>query len=134
MPAFYTARRTHPGLAHTDVPPERLDVDIHLDEATLTLICSAHENVWHYFRLADGTLKPLPPQPEPLVFEPGDTYIALSPSARQVTDSPTIARFLHLYDTFNAEKLAAALLAHLIENASGALFPEDVSVWVVEAR
>jgi hypothetical protein len=134
MPTFYTARRTYPNHTHTDVPSESLYVDIHLDDTTLTLTCSARDNVWHYFRFADGTLKPLPAHPEPLVFEPGDAYIALSPGARHITDSPTIARFLHLHDTFNAETLAAALLAHLIENAGNGAIIEDVTVLVVEAR
>jgi hypothetical protein len=134
MPTFHTARRTQPGLARADVPPEQLHTEFRLDAETMTLTCAARENVWHYFRFADGTLKPLPPRPESLAFEPGDTYIALSPGARRVTDSPTIARFLHLHDVFNAEKLAAALLAHLVENAGDTPFPEDVTAMVVEAR
>lgn len=127
MPAFYIARRAAPG------PVDAEFVELQLEADRLTLTASAQAEVWHYFRLADGTVKPLPPRPEPLVFEPGDTYLALSPSAWQVTDSPTVARFLHLHDVFNAEKLAAALLGHLIENAGGIL-PETVTVVVVEAR
>lgn len=128
MPAFYIAHRTMPG----SVAPEF--VDLQFDPERLRLTCSAQAGAWHYFRLADGTVKPLAPHPPPLVFEPGDTYIALSPSARRVTDSPTVARFLHLHDVFNAEKLAASLLAHLVKNAGGMPFPEDVTVIVVEAR
>lgn len=128
MPAFHIARRTHPSSSTTEL------VDFHLDPETLTVTGQAREGVWHYLRLADGTLKPLPAHPQPLAFEPGDVYIALSPSARHVTDSPTLARFLHLHDAFNAEKLAAALLAHLIENAGEEAFIEAVTVLVIEAR
>lgn len=128
MPAFYTAHHTTPG----SIAPEF--VELQFDPEHLRLTCAARAGAWHYFRLADGTVKPLPPHPAPLVFEPGDTYIALSPSARRVTDSPTVARFLHLHDFFNAEKLAASLLAHLVDNAGGLSFPEAVAVIVVEAR
>ena len=129
-PTFQVARRTHP----TSAAQDELGVEFQLDPETLTLTCAARADLWHYFRWADGTLKPLPPQPEPLVFEPGDTYIALSSGARHITDSPTVARFLHLHDTFNAEKLAANLLAYLIENASVTPFPTAVTVLVVELR
>ena len=133
MPAFQVARRTHPN----SVPPEF--VEVQLNPTTLTLTSVAQAGVWHYFRSADGTLKLLDPQPGPLAFEPGDTYIALSPSVRQVSDSPAVARFLHLNDNFNAEKLATRLLAHLIENvglenADGGPFPEALSVLVIEVR
>jgi hypothetical protein len=127
MPAFYLARQAAPGPVDADFVKLQLQAD------PLTLRCAAPAGVWHYFRFADGTVKVLPPRPEPLIFEPGDTYLALSPSARQVTDSPTVARFLHLHDVFNAEKLASALLAQLIENFGGT-FPETVTVVVVEAR
>lgn len=128
MPTFDMARRTYPGSSSQEF------LDFQLDSERLTLTSSAPAGVWHYFRFADGTVKFLPPRPEPLVFEPGDTYIALSPSARHITDSPTIARFLHLHDVFNAEKLASTLLAHLVDNAGGVPFLEDVTIVVVEAR
>ena len=127
-PAFHVARRSHPGAGAPEF------VEIQLEAETLTLTCSAQAGVWHYFRWADGTLKPLPPQPEPISFEPGDTYIALSPSARHISDSPSVARFLHLHDNFNAEKLAAGLLTHLIENADRLPFSEEVTVLVIEVR
>ena len=106
---------------------------------------------FHYFRLADATLIPLPPEHEatrhkpgrlpggrpqgsPLQFAAGDAYIAVSPGAGRLADSPGIARFLHLRDYFNAEKMAEALLAHLLELAGTDEIPEDVTVLVVEAR
>jgi len=155
MPVFSLALKTQRGLAqeHDRVTewfagtlitaPEHLSVargaaqsvlDVSLEPKTLTLCCAAAEGVWHYFRWADATLKPLPPRPEALAFSPGDAYIALTPGASRIADSPAIARFLHLRDYFNADKLAEALLAHLAELAGTDEFPEDVTVLVIEAR
>jgi hypothetical protein len=151
-PAVHAAIRTQPGLSprhdshviegdpparialYRDASLERLCLEVRLDPASLTLTCSARNGVWHYFRRADGTLKPLPPQPGPLTVFPGDAYIALSPGAQRLTDSPTVARFLHLRDDFNADNLARSLLVHLAELADGNEFPEDVTVLVIEAR
>jgi len=105
-----------------------------LDPTNLTLTCAAIPETPHYFRLADATVKPLPPNPEPLTLAAGDAYLALTPGALQLADSPTMARFIHLRDYFNAEKLAAALLNHLIELASGETVIEDMTVLVIEAR
>jgi hypothetical protein len=105
-----------------------------LDPSTLTLTCAASEGVLHYFRLADATLKPLSDQPGPLAFAPGDAYIALSPGARRVADGPTVAPFLHMRDDFNAERLADALLDHLMEMAGVDELPEDITALVIEAR
>lgn len=121
---------------------------IRLNEAELSLNYRALPGVLHYFRLADATLIPLPPEHAPtrhhllddktpagrLRFSAGDAYIALSPGATHGVDSPTVARFLHLRDYFNAEKLAEALLAHVVERAGPGGLPEDVTVMVVEAR
>jgi hypothetical protein len=90
--------------------------------------------VLQYLRLADARVKPLPPDPAPLQFTAGDTYIALSPGALQVADSPAIARFIHLRDYFNAETLAAALLNHLLGLGGAARPPADLTVLVLEAR
>jgi hypothetical protein len=125
---FYIAHRSLSGPA--SLPPAFVDWQIDAD--TLTLTVAARANVWHYFRLADGALRLLPPHPSPLAFAPGDAYIALAPATQTLTDSPTIARFLHLHDGFNAEKLAQALLAHLAEPVGG--LPETATVLVVEAR
>jgi hypothetical protein len=105
-----------------------------LDPSTLTLTYAASEGGLHYFRLADATLKPLTDHPGPLAFSPGDAYIALSPGARRVADGPTVARFLHMRDDFNAEKLADALLDHLMEMAGVDELPEDITALVIEAR
>ena len=150
MPVFSLALRAQPGLSlyhdsHTvkgdpptrimfDSPAGERTLEIYLDHAMLTLTCAAAEGVRHYLRLADSTLKPLPPLPEALAFSPGDAYIALTPGASKIADSPAIARFLHLRDYFNADKLAEALLAHLAELAGTDEFPEDVTVLVIEAR
>lgn len=100
----------------------------------LTLTCAAAPDVWHYFRWADATLRPMPPAPPPLVFARGDTYIALAPAAAHITDSAAIARFIHLRDYFNAAKLAAVLWAHLEELAEGRPLPAELDVLVVEVR
>jgi hypothetical protein len=122
--------------------------DLGFDSTALTLAYSACPGVLHYFRLADATLIPLPPEHKParhtlapgnrhespLRFSAGDAYIAVSPGAGRIADSPAVARFLHLRDYFNAEKLAEALLAHLVELAGTEAIPEDVTALVVEAR
>jgi hypothetical protein len=105
-----------------------------LDADALTLTATATPGILHYFRLADATLKPLSDQPGPLAFAPGDTYIALTPGVRRIADGPTVARFLHLRDDFNAEKLAGALLEHLVEMAGVDELPEDITALVIEAR
>jgi hypothetical protein len=95
--------------------------------------------VLHYFRLADGTVKPLPPIAAPLAVQPGDAYIAVTPAASHLAEGetggagPAIARFLHLRDDFNADKLAAGLLAHLLELSLDAA-SAGAGVLVVEAR
>ncbi len=121
-----------------------------VDPFRMSLHSTATPGVLQYFRLADATLIPLAPEYAPaghrlvsergtgedemLALAPGDTYIALSPGAAVVADSPALARFLHLRDYFNAEKLVAALLAHLDELAGPAGLPEDITAMVVEAR
>ena len=147
-PTFHLACRTRHSVgpyrdAHeiSGEPPTHLlltsrsdSLRLTLDADTLALTAAATPGIWHYFRLADATLKPLPPDPDPIPFAAGDTYIAFTPGARRIADSPAIARFLHLRDDFNAEKLADALLDHLVELAGLAKWPADVTVLVVEAR
>lgn len=160
MPQFVLAHRTQVGasaqpetltitpelitLAHNEAEILRLALDL----PALTLSFTARPGLLHYFRLADATLLPLPPEHAParhklapghrhvppLRFSAGDAYIAVSPSVAHLADSPAIARFLHLRDYFNAEKLCAALLAHLEELAAGQPLPEDITILVVEAR
>jgi hypothetical protein len=98
------------------------------------LTASATGGTLHYFRFADATLRPLPPAPPALPFARGDAYIALSPGALRLADAPAIARFIHLRDYFNADRLARGLLEFLGQQAGLAGFPEDVTVLVVEAR
>lgn len=108
---------------------------IEMDTSSLTLKPEAvMAGIWHYFRLADATLKPLTNQPGPLAFAPGDAYIALSPGARRIADSPAVAGFLHMRDDFDAEKLADALLDRLAEMAGLDELPEDITALVIEAR
>lgn len=128
-----TQAGTAPGLTLRALQPEA-HLCAALDVSTLTLTCAATGEVLHYFRLADATLRPLPETPGPLTFSPGDAYIALTPGARRVADSPAIARFLHMRDDFNAEKLADALLDHLVELVGGDVWPESITAVVVEAK
>jgi hypothetical protein len=88
----------------------------------------------HYFRLADATLKPLPPAPPPLRLVRGDAYVAVLPGAVGAADSPAIARFLHLRDYFNAERLAKAVMAHIVEAGGEAAQAEAMAVVVIELR
>lgn len=121
-------------LSHNHPSSPEASLTISLNPADLTLACAAAPETPHYFRLADATVKPLPPNLEPLTLAAGDAYIALTPGALHLADSPIIARFLHLRDYFNAEKLAAALLTHLFELARTETLLEDVTVLVIEAR
>jgi len=109
-------------------------LSVHLNPPNQTLACAAIPGVAHYFRLADGTVKPLPPEPEPMAFSAGDSYVALNPVALTLADSPAIARFIHLRDYFNVDKLASALMAHLVELAGVAEPPGNLTILVVEAR
>jgi hypothetical protein len=93
--------------------------------AALALTARARAGVWHCHRWADATVRPLPPAPVPLTFERGDTYVAVYSCA----DSAALARFIHLRDYFNAEKMAEAVWAHAQE--SGAMAE---AVIVIEAR
>lgn len=120
-----------------------------LDETEMTLSFHVQPGLLHYFRLADATLVPLPPAYPPaqhavlpwqarwhgptLHLLAGDCYVLLSPGALAIADSPQVARFVHLRDYFNAEKLAQTLLAHLVETAP-APPAQPVTVLVVEAR
>jgi hypothetical protein len=72
--------------------------------------------------LADATLKSLEPAPAPIQLAPGDAYVAVITGWAPLTPAARLAaaRFIHLRDYFNADKLAAELLKHLLEDA-GAL-------------
>src|SRR5687768_13490191 len=71
---------------------------IYLNPTDLTLTCAAIPGTPHYLRWADATVKPLSPNPEPFTLAAGDAYIALTPGALLLADSPAIARFIHLRD------------------------------------
>lgn len=114
-------------------PPGAGLVRLAIDPVAATLAASTTGGSWHYFRLADATLRPLPADAA-LTFARGDAYIAVSPGARLLANSPAIARFLHLRDGFNAERLAGGLLSFLAQGSGRVEFPEDVTVLVVEAR
>jgi hypothetical protein len=114
-------------------PPIRL-VQLAIIPMPARLTASVLDGSQHYYRLADATLRPLPAEARALTFARGDAYIAVSPGARLLADSPAIARFLHLRDDFNAERLAEALLDFLGQTSGQAEFPEAVTVLVVEAR
>jgi len=85
--AFYDR---HQALAHAGTAPRIIlralspeaFLCVALNASALILTCAAAEEVLHYFRFADATLKPLSDQPGPLAFSPGDTYIAPSGSLR----------------------------------------------------
>ncbi len=109
-----------------------------VDPAPLRLTAAAQPPVRHYFRLADATVKPLAPTPTPFHCLAGDCYVAVMLRAAGLADgapgganeaSTAIARFIHLRDYFNADKLARTLLGHLAD-----LGATSAGVMVIEAR
>jgi hypothetical protein len=105
-----------------------------IQPATQTLTAQAGPGVWHYYRWAEATLRPQPPAPPPFTLARGDAYLALSPAAQTITDSATIARFVHLRDYFNAAKLATTLWEHLGDQVAPAPLPMGLDLLVIEAR
>ena len=102
-----------------------------LDPAGLTIAASVHGGVSHWLRLADASLRPLPARSGLLVLARGDSYVALVRSAPEADPAQRMAaaRFVHLRDYFNADKLANALLRELhAEHGLG------LGVLVVECR
>ncbi|MBL8093093.1 MAG: hypothetical protein JNL73_02910 [Anaerolineales bacterium] len=130
-------------------------VDVQLDEATATIQPQAARGVFHYLRQSDATLIPLPPEhpedghklvawkldelgvrpghPFRLNLRRGDAYVAVTPGAARLTDGTAIARFVHLRDYFNAERLAQALVDDVCGGRAGQI-PAAFTVLVVEAR
>lgn len=106
---------------------------VRLEPTASRLTVQAVPELWHYFRLADGTVKPLADMQEQFNCQAGDAYIAVSPSAAQHTTRPALARFIHLRDYFTADKLATMVLEHIAENTEPTP-AEAVAVLVVEAR
>jgi hypothetical protein len=113
--------------------PRRDLVCVAIEPASAHLSVMAAGGSLHYSRLADATLRPLPAVAAWSLAR-GDAYIALTPGALRLADSPAIARFLHLHDNFNAQRLAESVLAFLAQESGRTGFPEDVTVLVVEAR
>ena len=153
---FYAAIKTHPGQGGDHIefdgwrdgeagpvgaqtlirlsngrPREPL-LCVALQPALDRLSATAGGGSLHYFRLADATLRPLPMVAE-VSFARGDTYIGLTPAAG-LAEPAAIARFLHMRDDFNAERLAEGVLRFLAQESGQRDFPLDVSVIVVEAR
>jgi hypothetical protein len=123
-------------LAEAEAPGsllDRLGPDCRLacfaDPAALTLVAAARPPARHYFRLADATVKPLPPTPLLLHCLAGDCYVAVMLATAEGSTSAALARFIHLRDYFNAEALARALLEHLAD-----LDAASAGVLVIEAR
>jgi hypothetical protein len=140
-PPWVLTRPARLSLAPDPGTPAVLTVE--LVPATLTLAAAALDpDTLHYFRLADGSVKPLPPAPLPITCQAGDAYIAITPATARLAAAelggpgPAVARFLHLRDDFNAERLAQALLDHLRDLAPGAAAQAlgGVAVMVIEAR
>lgn len=132
-------------------------VDVRLDEATGRVTPQALRGVFHYLRQSDATLIPLPPEnaeqghklvpwkltelgveagrPFTLSLRRGDAYVAVTPGAARLTEGTAIARFIHLRDYFNAERLAQALADDICagrERPGG--IPAAFTVLVIEAR
>jgi hypothetical protein len=101
-------------------------LEITLDPITLTAAANAGEGVAHWLRLADASLKPLAARPALLKLARGDSYVAVISGAGELDlgQRMAAARFIHLRDYFNAEKMAAALLAELAEPRLGVLVVE----------
>ena len=98
-----------------------------LDPAALTAAATVSGGVSHWLRLADASLRPVPDQSGLMVLARGDSYVALVSSAPEPDPAQRMAaaRFIHLRDYFNADKLASALLEELAaENGLGVLVVE----------
>lgn len=121
-------------LAVLPAPEAAAVLTVEVDPSALVLTAAAAPTALHYFRLADGTVKPLPPSPGSLAFSAGDAYLAVAGAASPLSSlSTALARFLHLRDYFNADKLAAAVLDHLVELSEGGS-AEGAGVLVIELR
>ena len=141
VPLRAPAAVTEPlGLSVRAEPETGEILKIRAEPAAMTLSVAAAPAVPHYFRLADGTVKVLPPAPPPLACQAGDAYIAVTPAAARLAEgepggaSAALARFIHLRDYFNAETLARAVLAHLLELGGAEKETAGAGVLVVEAR
>ena len=134
-------------------PPMSL-VDVLFDDPAGSLRTQATRGVFHYLRQSDATLIPLPPeatdvghklvpwrleelgvrldQAPTLSLRPGDAYVAVTPGAAGLAEGTAIARFIHLRDYFNAERLAQALADDICGGRADLQAP--FTVLVLEAR
>ena len=142
----------HTGLI-PPAPPMSL-VDVSFDEAASSLRAQTMRGVFHYLRQSDATLIPLPPeahevghklvpwrleelglrvdQVPSLTLRPGDAYVAVTPGAASLAEGTAIARFIHLRDYFNADRLSQALADDIRSGRGDPQTP--FTVMVIEAR
>jgi hypothetical protein len=111
-------------------------VCVFLDPNAMSLMAAVQAGVLHFWRLADATTRPLPAAAGPLQCQRGDAYVAV---AQHEAGAPAgyglaLARFIHLRDYFNADKLAQAILEHLdvLDQEYG--WDSRAGVLVVEVR
>jgi hypothetical protein len=130
QPGLLVSRATLAATASANGP---LCLEAALDPLALTVSASASAGVSHWLRLADASLRPLPAESGPLVLARGDSYVALVSRAPEPDTALNMAaaRFIHLRDYFNADKLASALL---LELQDGQPTGPGLGVLVVECR
>jgi len=98
---------------------------------------STTEAIIHFLRLADAALKQLGPDPGQVVLAPGDAYVAVISGRQSLSSETTLAtaRFIHLRDDFNADKLAVDLLKHLLADDNLVSQPHaSLGALVIECR
>jgi hypothetical protein len=104
---------------------------------SVTSETSTTDAILHFLRLADAALKHLGPGPCQVLLAPGDAYVAVI-SGRQSLSSESklaTARFIHLRDDFNANKLAVDLLKHLLADDNPLSQPNpSLGALVIECR
>jgi len=104
---------------------------------SVTSATSTTEGIIHFLRLADAALKQLGPDPGQVLLAPGDAYVAVISGGKSLTSETKLAtaRFIHLRDEFNADKLAADLLKHLLADDNPVSQPNpSLGALVIECR
>ena len=107
------------------------------EQVLITSVTSATEGIIHFLRLADAALKQLGPDPGQVLLAPGDAYVAVISGGKSLTSETKLAtaRFIHLRDEFNADKLAADLLKHLLADDNPVSQPNpSLGALVIECR
>jgi hypothetical protein len=107
------------------------------EQVFITSVTSTTEGIIHFLRLADAALKQLGPDPGQVLLAPGDAYVAVISGGKSLTSETKLAtaRFIHLRDEFNADKLAADLLKHLLADDNPASQPNpSLGALVIECR